>query len=125
MQRRFDKKKPLVFNPIWNRISDATGCYYRPPYRGIGIRADSLGTSIASKARPIWPKQAPSFQCGPVSPQNNVKPDLSRGHCQSFKLKSNQCFSNHDALCFTTLCSFNSHPFPPIFAQNFIYSELI
>lgn len=82
----------------------------------------SLGTSIASKARPIWPKQASQFPMRPrfPSPQNNVKPDLSRGHCQSFKLKSNQCFSNHDALRFPTLSSFNSHSFPSSFTISFI-----
>ena len=72
-QWRFDKKKPLVFNPISNRISDATGCYYRSPYRGIGIRADSLSLSLSVLPSPVKPGQSdrnklPSFQCGPVSP---------------------------------------------------------
>lgn len=68
----------------------------------IDIRTLSVFPSLQSRA--IWPKQARCSQCGSVSPQNNVKLNLSPGHCQTSNLKrrgSNQCFSDHDFLDFS------------------------
>lgn len=74
------------------------------PIAETAIDIGTLSVFPSLQSRAIWPKQARCSQCGSVSPQNNVKLNLSPGHCQTSNLKrrgSNQCFSDHDFLDFS------------------------